>query len=239
MEKPYPGRRLRDGPVFRQRSEGADEAARGFSRAAFSNQKNNRDNAVPSPLPPAKFVQTIWDQLLTRKIFRDKELAMKITLARPLLPTLAGIGAGNSSHFSANYCEAPSLSKSKQASGLEDPRSGADARSVRGRAGILSRGLGVNVCEGGHRRFVRFCLAPRPFDLAPGRLPRTQRNFRVPPGAESRRIRHLRMRVIEILRQQFWTLWFGPELYRRERCYRQEEATKVTRKKAFRDSPPV
>ena len=81
---------------------------------------------------------------------------MKITLARPLLPTLAGIGAGNSSHFSANYCEAPSLSKSKQASGLEDPRSGADARSVRGRAGILSRGLGVNVCEGCHRTFVRF-----------------------------------------------------------------------------------
>jgi hypothetical protein len=117
----------------------------------------------PPPLPPAKFVQTIWDQLLTRKIFRDKELAMKITLARPLLPTLAGIGAGNSSHFSANYCEAPSLSKSKQASGLEDPRSGADARSVRGRAGILSRGLGVNVCEGCHRTFVRFFAdeAPR------------------------------------------------------------------------------
>jgi len=110
----------------------------------------------PPPLPPAKFVQTIWDQLLTRKIFRDKELAMKITLARPLLPTLAGIGAGNSSHFSANYCEAPSLSKSKQASGLEDPRSGADARSVRGRAGILSRGFWFKVCEGSHRRFVRF-----------------------------------------------------------------------------------
>jgi hypothetical protein len=110
----------------------------------------------PPPLPPAKFVQTIWDQLLTRKIFRDKELAMKITLARPLLPTLAGIGAGNSSHFSANYCEASSLSKSKQASGLEDPRSGADARSVRGRAGILSRGFWFKVCEGSHRRFVRF-----------------------------------------------------------------------------------
>ena len=116
----------------------------------------------PPPLPPAKFVQTIWDQLLTRKIFRDKELAMKITLARPLLPTLAGIGAGNSSHFSANYCEASSLSKSKQASGLEDPRSGADARSVRGRAGILSRGLGVNVCEGGHRTFVRFFAGEAP-----------------------------------------------------------------------------
>ena len=87
---------------------------------------------------------------------------MKITLARPLLPTLAGIGAGNSSHFSANYCEAPSLSKSKQASGLEDPRSGADARSVRGRAGILSRGLGVNVCEGGHRTFVRFFAGEAP-----------------------------------------------------------------------------
>jgi hypothetical protein len=38
--------------IFRQQLEGADETAGGFSRAAFSNQKNNRDNAVPSPPPP-------------------------------------------------------------------------------------------------------------------------------------------------------------------------------------------